>query len=347
MATAMTKDPVAVTIASKAYLSLARVTAQSFKQHHPDIPFVLLLTDEVDGYFDPSLEPFTLLSIHDLELEHFERFRFQYSQQEFSYAVTPHVIEHLLKSGHDGVLFLKQETLVLGNLDSFFEDLQTHSLMLTPHLLAPPANHNQVRRELDVLRAGIFNGGVIFAGNSPYSLQFLDWWKARTFTDCICLVEEGIHYEQRWLDFAPALVPDTKIIRDPGVNVGHWNLLERDIEIRNENVFAKGSSCRIFRFSGYDPSRPDRITKYYSDRKITETPEISKIFNLYHSMLIENGYMETCRWPYAYGHYDNGVDVTQKHRGIYRKLGDKVIKYGDPLATDHSGSFWKWIKGDT
>jgi hypothetical protein len=337
---------VAVTIVSKAYLSLARVTARSFCEHHPDIPFIVLLTDEIEGLFDPEKEPYSLLLVQNLGLEQFERFRFQYSQQEFSYAVTPHVIDYLLQQGYQGVFFLKQETLVLDTLAPLLEQIEEHPLMLTPHFLVPPQRNNVVRRELDVLRAGVYNGGVILVANRPSSRRFLSWWQERNFADCQCRVEEGFHYEQRWLDFAPALVPGTKIIRDPGVNVGHWNLAERDIQITEGNITVNGEPCRIFRFSGYDPKHSERITKYYPDRQISETQESSVIFSRYHHMLIEEGYMETSRWPYAFGRYDNGVDVSEKDRSKYRQLGDQAIKFGDPLLTAGAGSFWKWLAGD-
>ena len=47
------RGTIVATIASKRFIANARVTAESFRRHHPDIPFVLLLTDEIDGYIDP------------------------------------------------------------------------------------------------------------------------------------------------------------------------------------------------------------------------------------------------------------------------------------------------------
>lgn len=60
-----------------------------------------------------------------------------------------------------------------------------------------------------------------------------------------------MHYEQRWLDLVPAYFDDVSVIRDPGANIGHWNLPERLSDER-----------RLFRFSGLDPDRPDRVTVY-------------------------------------------------------------------------------------
>jgi tetratricopeptide (TPR) repeat protein len=335
---------VAVSVASKAYLSLARVTARSFLEHNPGVPFVLLLTDEVDGWFDPAGEPFSLVTLDDIGMEGLERFRFGHAQQELSYASTPHAIDHLLEQGFEGVLFLKQETLVLDTLAPLFDGLNHHPLMLTPHLLAPPQRPDALRCELDVLRAGVYNGGVVLAANRPEARRFLRWWKERTFDVCVCRVEDGFHYEQRWLDFAPSLVAGTHIIRDPGTNVGHWNLPERNIQVRHGKVTADGAPCRIFRFSGYEPEHPERVTRYHRERMVRADPDVARVFQRYHRMLMEAGYVESRAWPYAYGHYDNGAEVTEAHRWRYRKLGEEVQRFGDPLVSGGAESFWAWLE---
>ena len=335
---------VAVTVASKAFLSLARVTARSFRAHQPDVPFVLLLTDEVNGYFAPADEPFSLLTLDDIGIERLEQFRFQHAQQELSYAATPHAIDHLFERGFDGVLFLKQETLVLDSLAPLLEGLHRHPLMLTPHLLTPPKRPDALRRELDVLRAGVYNGGVVLAANRPEARRFLRWWKERTFDECICRVEDGLHYEQRWLDFAPGLVPGTRIVRDPGVNVGHWNLRERDIRVRDGRVTANGLPCRVARFSGYEPGHPERVTRYRPEWKVEDDADVARLFQRYHQMLLDEGYVETRAWPYAYGFFDNGAEVTEAHRRAYQRLGREAQRFGDPLVTRGAQSFWAWFE---
>jgi hypothetical protein len=44
------REIAAVTIFAKKHLALARVVADSFRRHHPGIPFFALLADESDGY---------------------------------------------------------------------------------------------------------------------------------------------------------------------------------------------------------------------------------------------------------------------------------------------------------
>ena len=68
------------TIVAKKYLSFARVLAESFHSLHQGVPFFVLLADEDDGYFDPSREPFHMVSLSELDIPQPERFRFHYAR---------------------------------------------------------------------------------------------------------------------------------------------------------------------------------------------------------------------------------------------------------------------------
>jgi hypothetical protein len=60
-------------------------------------------------------------------------------------------------------------------------------------------------------------------------------------------------------------------------------------------------------------------------------------------MLMDEGYEESRNWPYAYACYDNGLEIGQAHRDIYRQLGDDAVRFGDPLVTTGENSFLSWI----
>ena len=111
--------------------------AESFHGLHRGIPFFVLLADETDGYFDPSHEPFQSSALCELDIPHPERFRFHYAQQPLSYASTPYLLAYLVRHGFSRLLFIKQESLVLGDLTPVFDILDRTSIVLTPHLVAP------------------------------------------------------------------------------------------------------------------------------------------------------------------------------------------------------------------
>jgi hypothetical protein len=318
----------AATIVARSYLSYARVLAASFRQHHPDVPFFVLLADEVDGYFDPETEPFLLLHLDQVTIPDLRRVRFQYSQQELSYAATPYLLSYLLDQGFRGAAFLKQESLVTGDMTGVLDLIGAHSIVMVPHLLEPLTGAGRFERELNILQSGIYNVGFLGVSDTPTGRAFLAWWQDRTSRNCLYDVPNGMHFEQRWLDLVPAYFEDCCIVREPGFNVGHWNLPER------QGPFS------FVRFSGFDPDTPDAITRYSPRLTTAALGEAGEVFRRYARLLKDAGYDETRNWPYAWDRYDNGAEIPYAARKAYRELDDQTIRHlGDPWLTAGKYSF--------
>ncbi|GIU75541.1 MAG: hypothetical protein KatS3mg004_2628 [Bryobacteraceae bacterium] len=334
----------AATIISNRRIALARATARSLEQHHPDLPFFTLQADGPHPAIDPAREPFRLVPLSSLGLAREAALRFRYTDAELSFACTPHFICHLLEQGFDAVLFLKQETMVVGRLDPLLDRLAHHPVLLTPHLLAPPLGPGARRREWNVLRAGVFNGGVLGFSRCPEAQGVLTWWRERTEQHCVLDVDDGLHFEQRWLDFIPSLAPGCLIVRDPGINVGHWNLPERRIEVRGGLITACGLPCRIFRFSGYDPERPDVLSRYAPSMTAASIGPAAELLRRYHALLEACGWRDTWHLPYAWDRFDNGTPIRPQARRIFRLLGPESARFGDPFRTGGPDTFYAWLR---
>jgi hypothetical protein len=332
------------TIVSKRNLALARVIATSFQRHHASIPFYVLLTDRVDGCFDPHSEPFRLVTLEELRLPGEDRLRFGYAERELSFAVTPHWVEYLLSLGYEGAVFIKQESMVTGDLSPVLDGLREHPVLLTPHFLEPPGGPEATARELEVLRAGAYNGGFLAFAAVPAAREFLAWWRDRMNDQCTHSAAEGMHFEQRWLDFVTAFVEGVSIVEDAGVNVGHWNLPERRVVCQGEEIRVNGGPVRLFRFSGYDPEQPDQVTRYLSRYRMEDLGDAAEVFRRYRSALDSAGYHQCKRWPYSFGRFDNGEPIPELARRIYRDLGDEAQRFGDPFETGARTSFYQWLK---
>lgn len=324
------------TIASKRALPFARVLGRSFSEHHPDIPFFLLLADEVQDCFDPEREPFELLLLRDLEIPNVPRFTFVHAEQPLSYAATPYLLESLLDRGFARALFLKQESLVVGAQDPVLSQLERHSILLTAHLLEPLMGHDRAARELNILQSGVFNCGLIGVSETPEARSFLGWWQDRVFDHCRHAIAEGMHYEQRWLDLVPVFFEDVCVIRDPGANIGHWNLPERAT-----------AEPRLFRFSGFDPERPEQVTRYSNRISMPELGRTAGRFGRYAEALLAAGWSEAQDWPYAYGSFANGIPIPDVARLLYLQLADAVERFGDPFQTTGADSYFEWLNERT
>ena len=265
------------TILAKNYLAHARVLAQSLRRHHPGVPFLALLIDDPAGCFDPPLEPFEIVALPPP--------RSQRTMKELAAATKPAALQLLLDRGFTSAVFLDPDILVRASLDGLFAMVASHAVTLTPHLLAPLAGPGRVARELNILQSGTFNAGFIGVTESASARRFLGWWRERVTGDCEYDVGAGVYYDQRWLDLAPVFFEDVFVVRDAAYNVAHWNLPERAL-----------AAARFVHFSGFDPERPSRVTRYSGRVEAESLGAGAQLFADYAALLHAAGYREATRW---------------------------------------------------
>ncbi len=321
------------TIVAKNFLSFARVLGSSLRQHHPEVPFFVVLADRVDGMFEPATEPFEVVPLEALGIQRLRQLCFWYSRVEVSIAAKPYLLSYLLDRNYAGAVFLDADIFVLNTLDHLFNVTTEHSVALTPHLVDYLSGADRIDRELNILQCGVYNGGFVGVSPTIAGRQFLAWWKDRLWKHCWHDVRQGAHYDQRWLDLVPSLFDDVHIERDAAYNVAYWNLPERD-----------DASARFFHFSGFEPEKPHTITRY-SERLTSSTiGRAAKLFDCYVALLAREGNGVTRDWPYAFERFDNGVPIPRAARDIYRQLDDDVVAtFGDPFCTRGERSFFRWL----
>jgi hypothetical protein len=328
-------QPVAVgTIVAKNFLAFARVLAASLRQHHPDLPFFVVLADKVDGVFDPRGEPFEVVPIQDLGSDDYRRLSFWYPRSELSITAKPYLLNYLLDRGYAGAIFLDADILVLNTLDRLLQLATTHTVTLTPHLVTPLRSPDRVARELNILQCGVYNGGFIGVSGTADGRRFLAWWKDRLWKHCLHDVRQGFHFDQRWLDLVPTLFDDVYVERDPAYNVAYWNLPERD----------EAAEARFFHFSGFEPDKPQIVTRYSKGLTMAAMGRAASLFDRYVTLLEGEGHGETKDWPYAFERFDNGVSIPRLARDLYRQLDDETVAaFGDPFDTNGPRNYFAWL----
>jgi hypothetical protein len=318
------------TIVAKNYLPFARVMVESLHRYHPDLPVTVLLSDRIEDCFDPGKERFRLMTPDALSLKHPERLCFRYGRKELAVALKPVLIHHLLERDRTPVVFLDPDLWVLGPLDDLLGLVESSPLLLTPHLAVPAQGAGAGERERRILQSGIFNGGVLGVSDCPQSQQFLDWWRSRLEEHCRYAPEEGICYDQRWLDFAPSFVPGLTILRDGRYNVAYWNLPER-----------MGGSTRLFHASGFDPRHPELFSRHWRKFTPAEVNWMEPLLWRYGQAVLAAGFREAIEWPYAYSRFDNGVRIPELARRLYGEAGPE--QFGDPFRCGDEPSFFNWL----
>ena len=308
------------TIVSNNYLPFARTLMGSLREIHPEWERHVLVTDEIDGHFDPGAEDFHVLEAGDLPLPDSRRFLFRYSILELNTAVKPCWLAWLFETaGYDRVVYLDPDIFVYRRLDELEEALDAGSLMcLTPHLTGRLSDDRKPN-EIDILRAGAYNLGFIALGRHPALGPFLDWWQSKIEFDCVVDFAAGLFVDQKWIDLAPGMYPDVSILRHEGYNVGYWNLEHRHVAKSGDGFVVNGQPLVFFHFSGLDPLRPEPFSKHQDRFTLRKLDSSRELVLDYCQQVLGHGF-EKCRtWPYAWRNFADGAEIVDEIRTLYRK----------------------------
>ncbi|MEU4801427.1 glycosyltransferase family 4 protein [Actinosynnema sp. NPDC023587] len=182
--------------------------ARSYREHHPDHDFVVLVADAWEDAGE--LPGGTVLAARDLGVPRDEYLRAATcaTSAELVRFAAPLLVRRLLDR-YDLVVHLVPDSLVLGRLPDF-----PTGLTLVPALLAPLPDDGRHPR-----RVGGFTENFVAVGRD--ATAFADFWVDRARADLVADTPSG------WASDAAALFPH-HVARDPGLGVAAWNLHERE-----------------------------------------------------------------------------------------------------------------------
>lgn len=333
--------PMAVcTIVARNYLAHARVLAESVHRI-AGRPLKVLVTDAEAGGLSED-EPFELLTPTELPLERtvLHEMAAIYDAKELATALKPTLLTHLLDWGAPAVVYLDPDILLFEPIDEAATLAREHGIVLTPHSTRPLPRDGATPTDDDHLRSGSFNLGFVAVG--PESYRFLDWWAARLRYDCVIDMPQGLYVDQRWVDLVPGYFRH-HVIRSPAWNVAYWNGHDRSLTVRDGRLLAGDEPVRFFHFSGFDPTRPDRLTThdYGATLRIgAEHPALQALTADYADRLLAAGYEATRTTPYG---FDVAYDGTPLEAGLRRRLRDRARSsrslVPDPFDADDAIEF--------
>ena len=230
------------TIIARNYLAHARVLAKSFRAIHPDGTCSVLVIDDPSGFIDPAEEPFELLTIDQIGLDHPERMAASYDVMELSTAVKPWLLRTLLdRPGVDSVMYLDPDIRVFDSIEEIERRARGHNVVLTPHFTTPLPRDDRKPSEEDILIAGTYNLGFIALGPGETAHQLLDWWSERLETHCLNDPAQGHFVDQRWIDLAPGIWSGHR--RPPRHRLQHRLLEPAYAQARRRTARATGSTA--------------------------------------------------------------------------------------------------------
>jgi hypothetical protein len=174
-------------------------------------------------------------------------------------------------------------------LTELLHSLDNHSAVLTPHINTP-IEDQLTPNELHHLNTGIYNLGFVAFSRSEENDQFISWWEEKLRYECLIDLCNGLFVDQNWMNFLPVFVPNTHLERNPGYNAAYWNLHERTFSKEDDTFYVNGTEPLIFfHYSGYDPAKPEILSKYQNRFELGKRKDLTAVFDLYKNSLINNG----------------------------------------------------------
>lgn len=209
------------TIISPSYLPFAKALQQSLQKNAPGVSFHVLIAGT--GELPAATEGMHLNSLHELEgmgLAKDIESKYGKDGDSLRWAIKPVYISFLLQR-YSKVIYVDCDIHFAGNAAFLFDELEGHSLLLTPHWADTDPGKNEEEFLMN-FRTGLYNAGFIGAGTQAQ--QTLQWWAQACLFNMSRSPEQGLFDDQRYLDLVTVTDEKVKILRHRGCNLGSWNI---------------------------------------------------------------------------------------------------------------------------
>ena len=329
------------TIVAKNYLPRALTLGDSVKAIHPDLPFFIFLSDELDGAVTPSMLRYPVVEAKDLGIARCRQMAFYYTILEFCCAIKPFCFEYLERlHGYEKIVYFDPDIYLYNSLEPMFAELSERSVMVTPHITDLAAAGDGAMPETSFLFVGAYNLGFVAMRMSAAAKALLAWWGERLIDRGFADFRDAQHVDQKWMDLMPGLMGEEAIIsRYPGYNAAQWNIHERVLTVEGGRYLLNGEPLVFYHHTSFDPHNPARMAQRQQKFTLENRPEFTRLMNEYAAHLLRNGHDKFLSLPYAYARFDNGVNIFLFQRRMFRVISQSREVKSDPFSTG-PGAFY-------
>lgn len=334
----------AFTIVSNNYLAFAKVFAESYRRHHPDVPIFACIVDEPDPGVRYAKLPFECVFADELDIPAFHNFAFRYEITELNTAVKPYMLAWLRDRHHfDRALYFDPDILIQDRLSGLEEGLERADAVLTPHV-AQPLDNDYHPTERTLRQVGVYNLGFLGIRLNERTADFIDWWQDRLYDQCRVDLNRGLFVDQSWMGLAPAYLESVHIARDPIYNVAYWNLAHRHPELVDGDWRIGDRKVGFTHFSGIDITNLDAVSRHQNRLRLSDRPELRPLFEHYRKLLVDARHDEYRRLGYAYSSFRaTDTRVSPSLRALLSRVDPNGRRWQDPFETQCADSFLRWL----
>ncbi len=226
----MASSPIIFTVCTINQLANALVLGDSVKIHNPDFEFQIGLVDEETNIPNFIQSPYPIIGVKSLNINGFGGMSERYTHEEMVADCKPFFAEYFLKKT-EKLLFIDCTSVIFQSISFIDSLLNKSNIIITPQLLFANVHPD----EKQILNSGIYHAGFIGLKNSVETTKFLAWWGNNTRQKGFKNMCKGLNADQLWLEHVPAMFDGVHILKESGINIGYWNLPERNLNQLKSN----------------------------------------------------------------------------------------------------------------
>ncbi|MDZ7933468.1 MAG: hypothetical protein U5M51_00500 [Emticicia sp.] len=257
----MASSPIIFTVCAINQLANAIVLGDSLNIHNPDYDFQIGLVDNLSNIPNPFQSPYPIIEVNSLNIKGLVDMAKRFTHEELVADCKPFFAEYFLEKT-EKLIFIDCTSVVFQSISIISDILDQSNIILTPQLLFANVHPD----EKQILNSGIYHSGFIGLKNSAETFNFLGWWGENTRTKGFKNMCKGLNADQLWLEHVPAMYEGVHILKESGINIGDWNLPER-------NISELKSTAKLYSINYRDKSFPaeyhQQLNKYFH-RKLTK-----------------------------------------------------------------------------
>lgn len=294
-------NTVAYTVVTPNYLAHAHALRKSFLQTNSDYNFIICLVGF--KHHIPEHANLNYIFLDHLLDERIAGMTKRYNPFELSCALKPFFAKYIfdLHSHINRLIYLDGDMHVFGKFVPQSNAAITVSPHRTIHVNYLPGLDNF--STTDLLRYGIYNAGYFELLRKPETFQFLKWWQMLLENHAYFKPDAHIFTDQLWLSIIHSFFDDISINKNPGYNVGFWNMIERTITQQNNQWFVNGVPLVLFHYSTYKIEEPEKIVNFnHPMLSFSQHPELKFIFEQYRNGVLAENYEEVKQLPYPFSY---------------------------------------------
>ncbi len=279
------------TVCSANYLGQAKALYFSMLTKNPKTNLVLGLVDELSENEKIAFNlPFEVIELSKIPKSDIVELSQKYTMHELTCACKPIVGNYLISRNKEitELRYFDTDMLVFNDLGIISDELSDHSILITPHFWTPIIDKKH-QQERDFLNSGLYNAGFFALNIDDNSKKMMQWWEQKTRNEGYLRYDLGLGSDQLWFNFIPLFFEKVKISRNLGLNVGYWNLHEREVSF-SENLFKINQITPLYfyHYSGFSLQTPNIISKHQDRFNFENYSALKLLFEIYQTSILEN-----------------------------------------------------------